>query len=99
LNKIAPIPNGLRYFSHFFSAFSPPPDIHVDITPENSTNRFRPNETLGAGVDRIPAEAIDNDLVQPNLGRALASGWQPVTYRRIPNSPLRLALESAGHME
>jgi hypothetical protein len=56
--------------------------IQVDITPQNSTNHFRPNETLGAGVDRIPAEAIDNDLVQPNLGRALDSGWQPVTYRQ-----------------
>ena len=65
----------------FLGILSGAQTIHVDITPENSTNHFRPNETLGAGVDRIPAEAIDNDLVQPNLGRALASGWQPVTYR------------------
>jgi hypothetical protein len=56
--------------------------IQVDITPGHSTNRFVPNETLGAGIDRIPAEAIDKDLVQPNLGRALASGWQPVSYRQ-----------------
>jgi len=56
--------------------------IQVDITPAHSTNRFVPNETLGAGIDRIPAEAIDKDLVQPNLGKALASGWQPVTYRQ-----------------
>jgi len=56
--------------------------IHVDINPESATNHFRPNETLGAGVDRIPAEAIDHDLIQPNLDRALASGWQPVTYRQ-----------------
>jgi len=83
LNKIAPIPKwSSLLFAFFLGVFSPAQTIHVDITPENSTNRFRPNETLGAGVDRIPAEAIDNDLVQPNLGRALASGWQPVTYRQ-----------------
>ncbi|MGC2368353.1 MAG: discoidin domain-containing protein [Candidatus Sulfotelmatobacter sp.] len=55
--------------------------IQVDITPTHSTNHFRPNETLGAGIDRIPAEAIDSGLTQPNLGRAMASGWQPVSYR------------------
>ncbi|MGC9989454.1 MAG: glycosyl hydrolase family 5 [Terriglobales bacterium] len=83
MNKIAPIPKwSSLLFAFFLGVFSPAQTIHVDITPENSTNRFRPNETLGAGVDRIPAEAIDNDLVQPNLGRALASGWQPVTYRQ-----------------
>ncbi|MFZ0481407.1 MAG: discoidin domain-containing protein [Terriglobales bacterium] len=62
--------------------FSSAQTIHVDTTPENSTNHFRPIETLGAGVDRIPSEAIDHDLIQPNLDRALASGWQPVTYRQ-----------------
>ncbi|MGB0009592.1 MAG: discoidin domain-containing protein, partial [Candidatus Sulfotelmatobacter sp.] len=55
--------------------------IQVDITPTHPTNHFRPNETLGAGIDRIPAEAIDSGLTQPNLGRAMASGWQPVSYR------------------
>jgi len=56
--------------------------IHVNIDPESSTNHFRPSEALGAGVDRISVEAIDHDLIQPNLDRALASGWQPVTYRQ-----------------
>jgi hypothetical protein len=56
--------------------------IRVDATPAHATNRFVPNETLGAGIDRIPVEAIDKDLVEPNLGRALASGWQPVSYRQ-----------------
>ena len=60
---------------------SPAQTIQVDITPEHSTNHFRPNETLGAGIDRIPAEAVDTGLTQPNLGRAMAAGWQPVTYR------------------
>ena len=56
--------------------------IQVDTTPTHVTNQFIPNQTLGAGVDRIPTEAIDKDLVQPNLDRALASGWQTVTYRQ-----------------
>jgi len=55
--------------------------IQVDITPAHSTNHFRPNETLGAGIDRIPSEAVDSGLTQPNLARAMASGWQPVSYR------------------
>ncbi len=56
--------------------------ILVDATPAHSTNHFIPNQTLGAGVDRIPAVAIDQDLIEPNLGKALASGWQTVTYRQ-----------------
>ncbi|HZR55598.1 MAG TPA: discoidin domain-containing protein [Terriglobales bacterium] len=56
--------------------------IIVDATPSHSTNHFAPNQTLGAGVDRIPVEAIDKDLIQPNLDKALASGWQTVTYRQ-----------------
>jgi F5/8 type C domain len=56
--------------------------IQVDITPAHSTNRFVPNETLGAGVDRIPAAAIDKDLLQLTLDKVFESGWQPVTYRQ-----------------
>jgi hypothetical protein len=55
--------------------------IRVDITPTHSTNHFRPDETLGAGIDRIPPEAIDSGLSQPNLAKVLASGWQPISYR------------------
>jgi len=54
--------------------------VEVDIS--HATNHFVPKETLGAGVDRIAVEAIDKDLVQPSLGQAQASGWQPVTYRQ-----------------
>jgi len=64
-----------------FVTLSTAQTIQVDITPAHSTNHFRPNETLGAGIDRIPPEAIDSGLAQPNLGRALASGWQPISYR------------------
>ncbi|HEY3927982.1 MAG TPA: discoidin domain-containing protein [Candidatus Koribacter sp.] len=56
--------------------------IHVDATPAHAVNHFAPNQTLGAGVDRIPVAAIDKDLVEPNLSRTLESGWQPVTYRQ-----------------
>jgi hypothetical protein len=56
--------------------------IQVDITPAHVTNHFAPNQALGAGVDRIAQEAIDKDLVQPALDRALSSGWQPVSFRQ-----------------
>jgi hypothetical protein len=54
----------------------------VVVDMSHPTNHFVPRETLGAGVDRIAAEAIDKDLTQPNLEQTLASGWQPVTYRQ-----------------
>jgi len=54
----------------------------VQVDTSHETNHFVPKETLGAGVDRIPVEAIDKDLLQPTLGQTLASGWQPVTYRQ-----------------
>jgi F5/8 type C domain len=54
----------------------------IEVDASHPTNHFVPKETLGAGVDRIAAEAIDKDLLQPTLGKTLASGWQPVTYRQ-----------------
>jgi F5/8 type C domain len=56
--------------------------IQVDITPAHATNHFVPNQALGAGVDRIPQEAIEKDLVRPALDSALSSGWQPVSFRQ-----------------
>lgn len=56
--------------------------VRVDITPSHSINQFVPNQTLGAGVDRIPVAAIDADVLPSALEKALASGWQPVTYRQ-----------------
>jgi len=56
--------------------------IQVDTTPAHATNRFVPNQTLGAGIDRIPVEAIDKGLVPGTLDQVFASGWQPVTYRQ-----------------
>jgi len=54
--------------------------IEVDTTHE--TNRFVPNQTLGAGIDRIPVEAIDKDFVPAIFDRVFAAGWQPVTFRQ-----------------
>ena len=56
--------------------------IDVNITPTHESNRFVPNQTLGAGVDRIPTEAIDKDLVPSALEKIFPAGWQPVTYRQ-----------------
>jgi hypothetical protein len=54
--------------------------ITVDVS--HSTNHFVPSETLGAGVDRIPAAAIDKDLLPDSLQTTLSSGWQTVSYRQ-----------------
>lgn len=56
--------------------------IQVDITPSHSTNHFVPNQTLGAGIDRIPVDAIDKGLSSPIIDKVLAAGWQSVTYRQ-----------------
>jgi hypothetical protein len=56
--------------------------VDVDITPSHETNRFVPNQTLGAGIDRISTEAIDKNLVPAALEKVFTAGWQPVTYRQ-----------------
>ena len=63
-----------------FSFFTGAQTITVDVS--HSTNHFVPAETLGAGVDRIPAAAIDKDLAPPSLETTLSSGWQTVSYRQ-----------------
>jgi len=73
---------GCILLSLLFASYSSAQTIRVDATPTHATNRFVPNQTLGAGIDRIPVSAIDKDLVEPNVSRTLESGWQPVTYRQ-----------------
>jgi hypothetical protein len=63
-------------------SYSAAQTIDVDITPAHETNRFVPNQTLGAGIDRIPVEAIDKDLVPAALDKIFPAGWQPVTFRQ-----------------
>jgi hypothetical protein len=54
----------------------------ITVDASHSTNHFVPSETLGAGVDRIAAEAIDKDLLPASLQATLSSGWQTVSYRQ-----------------
>ena len=65
----------------FFSTLHAAAQI-IEVDTSRPTNHFVPEETLGAGVDRISVEAIDKDLLQPTLEKTLTSGWQPVTYRQ-----------------
>jgi hypothetical protein len=60
----------------------PAQTIHVSIAPADRTNNFVPTQTLGAGVDRIPREAFEKDLVPETVAATLDSGWQTVTYRQ-----------------
>jgi hypothetical protein len=54
--------------------------VRIDTAaPINSIN---PRESVGAGVDRIPVEAIDRDLTKQALAPVLEAGWQPITYRQ-----------------
>jgi hypothetical protein len=56
--------------------------IRVDMTPSHSTNSFVPNQALGAGIDRMPAVAVEKLFTQPALERVLSAGWQTVSYRQ-----------------
>jgi hypothetical protein len=56
--------------------------IHVDVTPGASTNTIRPDRALGAGIDRLPYDAVDKLYVQPTIQQVLSSGWGPITYRQ-----------------
>lgn len=56
--------------------------IRVDSTPVHATNSFRPRESLGAGVDRIPRAATDKVFTEPEIKKLLSAGWQTVTYRQ-----------------
>ena len=62
------------------TVFAAAQTVTVDVS--RSTNHFVPSETLGAGVDRIPVEAIDKDLLPASLQVTQSSGWQPVSYRQ-----------------
>jgi hypothetical protein len=62
------------------TVFTAAQTITVDTT--RAVNHFVPSETLGAGVDRIPAAAIDKDLLPDSLQATLSAGWQTVSYRQ-----------------
>ena len=54
--------------------------IRVDTS--HPTNSFIPNQALGAGIDRMPAAAVEKYFSQPALDSVLSAGWQPVSYRQ-----------------
>jgi hypothetical protein len=56
--------------------------IQVDITPSHMRKAFVPNQTLGAGIDRISQQTIDSTFVKPVIDRVLEAGWGPVSYRQ-----------------
>ena len=55
--------------------------VTVDIAPGSVKNQFVPQETLGAGLDRISTEAVTQTLNKPLLDQIAPSGWAPMTYR------------------
>jgi len=63
-----------------FAVFAASQTVTVDVS--HSVNHFVPSETLGAGVDRIAAAAIDKDFLPDSLQATLSSGWQPVSFRQ-----------------
>jgi hypothetical protein len=54
----------------------------VRVDTSAPVNTINPRDSVGAGVDRIPVDAIDHDLTKQALAPVLESGWQPVTYRQ-----------------
>lgn len=56
--------------------------VTVDMTPSHATNSFLPTQALGAGIDRMPAAAVDKLFSQPAVDTVLSAGWQTVSYRQ-----------------
>src|SRR5438105_15592785 len=54
--------------------------IRVDTS--RVANTFVPTQALGAGIDRLPAGAIDKLINPDTVSKVLSAGWQPVTYRQ-----------------
>ncbi len=55
--------------------------VLVNTSPEGLRNRFVPNQSLGAGLDRISTEAVPLSLSKRVLDAVAPSGWGPITYR------------------
>jgi hypothetical protein len=54
----------------------------IRVETAHAVNSFVPNQALGAGIDRMPAAAVEKYFNQPPVDAVLAAGWQPVTYRQ-----------------
>jgi hypothetical protein len=77
---------GIFAFFVASAALAPAPaiaqTIRVDITPSHSTNTIRPDQALGAGIDRLPYGAADKLFNPETVKQVLSAGWGPVTYRQ-----------------
>lgn len=66
----------------FFAGLCHGQVIKVDITPSHVKKSFAPNQTLGAGIDRIPKTVIDTEFDKATVDKVLKAGWGPVSYRQ-----------------
>jgi hypothetical protein len=78
---------GIRVFSFFvacsfFAIFARAQVIDVDIAPSHLRKAFVPNQSLGAGIDRIPKTVIDATFNKATVAKVLEAGWGPVSYRQ-----------------
>ena len=67
------------------AAAAPPAEaqtIRVDMTPDAVAGSFVPTQTLGAGIDRLGATAVQKLFTKPAVDRVLSAGWQTVSYRQ-----------------
>ncbi len=56
--------------------------IRVEIGPGAAAHSFVPEEALGAGIDRLNADAVQQLFTQPAIDTILSAGWQTVSYRQ-----------------
>jgi hypothetical protein len=66
----------------FLSIAASSQTISVDATPKHVRKSFVPNQALGAGIDRMSKQSIDETFIKPVVDRVLEGGWGPVTYRQ-----------------
>ena len=54
----------------------------IRVDTGHVANTFVPAQALGAGIDRLPAGAIDKLVNPETVKQVLSAGWQTVTYRQ-----------------
>ena len=56
--------------------------IRVDVGEGAEVNTFVPNQTFGAGIDRMSSVAVEKLFTPAAVDRVLSAGWQTVSYRQ-----------------
>jgi hypothetical protein len=73
----------MAFVTLLLSSILPAPRAQtIRVDTSHAVNSFRPTESLGAGVDRIPRAATDKIFTEPILKQILSAGWQTVSYRQ-----------------